>query len=85
MVFEYFDTFHDDAGTSNTNLGGAKYEFGGMYFVYFTVNTAKYSPKYFRSCKYGPYLGGVPAMTQSNLCNKKSIASSLEDARCACE
>ena len=44
------------AGTSNTNLGATKYEFGGMYFAFFTVNTAKYSPKYFRICKYGPYL-----------------------------
>ena len=46
----------EGAGTSNTNLGATKYEFGGMYFAFFTVNTAKYSPKYFRICKYGPYL-----------------------------
>ena len=44
------------AGTSNTDFGAAKYAFGGMYFAFFTVNTAKYSPKYFRICKYGPYL-----------------------------
>ena len=56
---------HRRAGTSNTNLGAAKYEFGGpMYFAFFTVNTAKYSPKYFRICKYGSclaflYLGAI--------------------------
>ena len=48
------------AGTLNTNLGATKYEFGGMYFAFFTVNTAKYSPKYFRICKYGPYLAFLP-------------------------
>ena len=44
------------AGTSNTNLGAAKYEFWGVYFAFFTVNTAKNSPNYFRICEYGPYV-----------------------------
>ena len=35
-------------GPPNTNPG--------MYFAFLTVNTAKYSPRYFRICKYGPYL-----------------------------
>ena len=49
------------SGTSNANLvGGAKYEFGGVYFAFFTVNTAKYSPEYFRICEYGPYLAFLP-------------------------
>ena len=47
-------------GTSNTNLGAAKYESGGVYFAFLTVNTAKYSPKYFRICEYGPYLAFLP-------------------------
>ena len=51
------------AGTSNTNLGAAKYEFGGMYFASFTVNTARYSPifsvfantgRIWRSCTSAP-------------------------------
>ena len=50
------------SGTSNADLGAAKYEFGGMYFAFFTVNTAKYSPRYFRICKYGPYLAFLRAM-----------------------
>ena len=41
------------AGTSNASLGGAKYVFGGVYFAFFTVNTAKYSPKYSRIANTG--------------------------------
>ena len=55
--------WHYLPGTSNTNLGATEYEFGGMYFAFFTVNTAKYSPKYFRICKYGPYLAFLPVVS----------------------
>ena len=44
------------AGPSNTKLGAAKFEFGGVCIAFFTAHTAKYSPKYFRICEYGPYL-----------------------------
>ena len=50
--------WHWATGTPNTNSGAAKSnaDLGACISPFFTVNTAKYSPKYFRICEYGPYL-----------------------------
>ena len=71
-------------GASNTNLGAAKYEFGGVYFAFFTANTAKYSPKYFRICEYGPYLAFLAAASAAPTSSSASPTSSSASSSSQC-